>query len=106
MPIATFYAPDIAMIVWLFVVLASLVLFVWSLIEIATKDFHRHKDKVTWLIIVLLFGGIGSLIYLTQRKKLLVGEQSADEYDTFDLDARRPLREKQNGRSWNEDELV
>lgn len=57
--------------------IASLALMIWTVVEIARKPFVNDKDKVLWLIIVLLLGGIGSLIYLTQRKKLLAQESLA-----------------------------
>lgn len=53
------------------IAIASVVLTIWSVIEIATKPFRKENDKVIWLIICLLLGGIGPLIYLSQRKKLL-----------------------------------
>jgi hypothetical protein len=70
-----------------FVVLtiASLALIIWTIVEIARKPFVNEKDKILWLIIVLLFGGFGSLIYLTQRKKLL----AQDNLQLFDLNDTR-----------------
>lgn len=56
---------------------ASLALMIWTVIEIARKPFVNDKDKILWLIIVLLLGGIGSIIYLTQRKRLLADESLA-----------------------------
>lgn len=44
---------------------------IMAVIEIATKPFKNEKDKVIWLIIVLLLGGIGPIIYLAMRKQLL-----------------------------------
>lgn len=62
-------------------VIASIVLTIWSVIEIATKPFRKENDKVIWLIICLLLGGIGPLIYLTQRKKLLATPSGGQAYD-------------------------
>jgi len=71
LPLVTFIGPEILVIFFVLIGIGSFVLTIWSVIEIASKQFVNEKDKVLWLIIVLLLGGIGPLIYLTQRKKLL-----------------------------------
>lgn len=48
-----------------------LVATIMAVIEIASKPFKNEKDKVLWLIIVLLLGGIGPIIYFAMRKQLL-----------------------------------
>lgn len=63
------------------IAIASIVLTIWSVVEIATKPFRNEKDKVIWLIICLLLGGIGPLIYLTQRKKLLADQPGEHTFD-------------------------
>lgn len=63
--------PEIIVLFFALFGIASIALTIWSVVEIASKPFVNEKDKVLWLIIVLLLGGIGPLIYLTQRKKLL-----------------------------------
>lgn len=67
----SFLAPEILVILFGLIGLASFALTIWSVVEIASKPFVNEKNKVLWLIIVLLLGGIGPLIYLTQRKSLL-----------------------------------
>lgn len=61
--------------------IASIAATIWSVVEIATKPFRKENDKVLWLIIVLLLGGIGPLIYLTQRKKLLANPPGGQAFD-------------------------
>ena len=61
--------------------LAALVGTIMAAIEIATKPFKREKDKVIWLIIVLLLGGIGPIIYYANRGNLLAKpEEDGREY--------------------------
>ena len=60
----------------LFIILLSvsvLAATIMAVVEIATKPFKNEKDKVLWLIIVLLLGGIGPIIYYAMRKSLLAG---------------------------------
>lgn len=74
----------IVLILFFLFAIASIVLTIWSVIEIATKPFKKDNDKVIWLIVVLLLGGIGPFIYLSQRKKLLAnpsGDQGFDDRD-------------------------
>ena len=63
--------PEIFLLFVLFLSLASLALTIWAIIEIATKPFKREKDKVIWIIIVLVLGLVGPLLYLAKRKSLL-----------------------------------
>lgn len=101
------FAPEIFLILWLFIVLASLGLMIWSVIEIATKQFVSKNDKIIWLLIILLLGGIGSIAYLTQRKKLLAEKNPVDDdFDRFDLDSRRPVREERIAKNYDDDQLV
>lgn len=67
----SFIGPEIIVLFFGLILTAISVLTVWTVIEIASKPFVNDKDKVLWLIIVLLLGGIGPLIYLSQRKRLL-----------------------------------
>jgi hypothetical protein len=71
----------IAIFFFFAIAIASLVVTIWSVVEIATKPFKREKDKVIWLIVCLLLGGIGPLIYLTQRKKLLANHPDGHTFD-------------------------
>jgi len=92
----------------LFIILLSigaLVATVMAAIEIATKPFKNEKDKVLWLIIVLLLGGIGPIIYYTQRKNLLAAPNDNDrEYlpPLEDQQARPQVRNRLD----NQDDYV
>jgi O-antigen/teichoic acid export membrane protein len=76
-----FLGPEIIVLFFGLFAIASLVLTLWAVIEIATKPFRKENDKVLWLIICLLLGGVGPLIYLTQRKKLLANPPGGSAHD-------------------------
>ncbi|TXF89687.1 PLDc_N domain-containing protein [Neolewinella aurantiaca] len=63
------------------IAIASIAITIWSVVEIATKPFKKESDKVIWLIVVLLLGGIGPLIYLSQRKNLLANPPGGNQFD-------------------------
>lgn len=46
-------------------VITTFILFIISLIQIAQNKFETDNDKTTWLIIVLLTGPLGQLLYWT-----------------------------------------
>jgi|AntRauTorckE5430_2_1112549.scaffolds.fasta_scaffold02381_3 preprotein translocase subunit Sss1 len=72
--------------------IASIVITIWSVVEIATKPFKKESDKVIWLIVVLLLGLIGPIIYLTQRKNLLANPPGGNNHD--DRDYLPPLDDR------------
>lgn len=43
--------------------LASIVLWIWMLVDVAQRKFENENDRLLWLLIVILGGGIGALIY-------------------------------------------
>jgi hypothetical protein len=63
------------MIFWIFycgIIILSLVgmaLWIWMLIDVAQRKFEVENDKTLWLLIVILGGGIGALIYYFMIKK-------------------------------------
>lgn len=71
-----FIGPEIIVLFIALLGIASLVLTIVAAIEIATKPFKNEKDKVLWLLLVLLLGIIGPIIYFVKRKELLAEEQS------------------------------
>lgn len=96
---------SIFLLLIMFLALASLVATIWAAYDIATKPFVKEGDKVLWLIIVLLLGGIGPIIYLTQRKNLLAEytQPKYDRDDVLDLHAPRP-QVRERGKSSTEDD--
>jgi len=85
--------------------LAALVGTIMAAIEIATKPFKKEKDKVLWLIIVLLLGGIGPIIYYANRSNLLATSEDNDREYLPTLEDRQARPQVQN-RSDNQDDYV
>ena len=57
---------------WLFmmvIVLGSIGLFIYVLVDILKSEFTNSINKVTWLILVLLTGPLGIVLYLLIGKK-------------------------------------
>ena len=60
---------------WLFPVVGSLafigalitvilvVLWVWMLVDAAKRNFKNKTEKIVWLLVIVLVGWIGALIY-------------------------------------------
>jgi len=49
---------------------------IWMLVDIIKRTDAEMPNKVMWILIVLLTGGIGSLVYFfTERKKLNAGNK-------------------------------
>lgn len=58
----------------------SLAVTIWAVIDIVRKPFRRENDKVLWLILVLMVGIIGPIIYLIKRKELYAEGLDTREY--------------------------
>ncbi len=55
-------------VMWLVIALvglAGLVLWIWMIVDCATRQFppHRENEKVIWILVVVLVGWLGALIY-------------------------------------------
>lgn len=95
-----FIGPEIFILFFGLLSLASFALTIWAVVEIASKPFVREKDKVLWLILVLLVGVVGPIVYLTQRKKLLArfNPGASDDYDRLDINQPRPEARRRDER--------
>ena len=47
----------------------GLVLFIWALIDVIRREFPNQNDKILWIILVLLLGWIGPILYLLIGRK-------------------------------------
>ncbi len=45
-------------------------IWLWGVIEVATKERVGDEDKIVWLLIVLLLPGLGTLIYYLVRRPM------------------------------------
>ena len=40
------------------------VFWIWMIIDCAKRDFRKDVEKIVWIIIIVLAGWLGALIYL------------------------------------------
>lgn len=50
------------------------VLWIWMLIECATKESSTGNDKIVWIIVIALTHWIGALIYFVVRRPKRIAE--------------------------------
>jgi len=53
------------------------ILWIWMIIDCATKEPSEGNDKIVWLLIIIFTGWIGALIYFLVRRpkrKALIGK--------------------------------
>ena len=58
--------------IWFFVlgiVTIGMIFWIMMIVDVARRDFRNDNDKTTWLLIVLLTGVIGAIIYYFEIKK-------------------------------------
>jgi len=66
----------------LFIIMAILgiaifVFWIWSIVDCVKREFPGDNDKVLWLVIIIILGALGSLIYvIAGRKKGTIKNQS------------------------------
>jgi hypothetical protein len=54
--------------VLLLLLLASLALWIWCIIEVATKEPADDPNKLLWLLLVILLNPLGPILYLVIRR--------------------------------------
>lgn len=64
-------APEFGLILFFIMMLATLGMTVWAIIDIVKQDFKDKNGKTIWMIVVLAFSGIGPWIYLMMRRQVL-----------------------------------
>ncbi|BDS08321.1 hypothetical protein NT6N_33610 [Oceaniferula spumae] len=60
-------APILLILVLLFG-LAVLAFWIWTLVDCVKNEPSEGNDKVVWILVIVLAGWIGSLIYLLARR--------------------------------------
>jgi hypothetical protein len=48
--------------------IGAIILWIWMLVECATKERTEGNDKLIWILVIVLAGWIGALIYLLARR--------------------------------------
>ncbi len=55
--------------IWGLVALASLVLFIWALVDVLKTNFRNDTHKILWILVVLLATFIGPVLWLVWGRK-------------------------------------
>lgn len=53
---------------FLLVGLAMLAVWVWVLVDCATKEPSEGNDKIVWILVIVLTGILGAIIYVFARR--------------------------------------
>ena len=53
------------------------ILWIWMLVDCATKEPSEGTDKVVWILVIALAGWIGALIHLFARRPKRIAEYGA-----------------------------
>lgn len=54
------------LIIWCLIMLfmiAVMILWIWAIIDVAKREFKKSDNKTLWLLVVILAGWIGAIIY-------------------------------------------
>lgn len=57
------------MVFWFIAGGLGLALFIWALIDVIKREFPNQNDKILWIVLILVLGGIGPLLYLLIGRK-------------------------------------
>ena len=60
--------PGAAELLLIIILLLPSIFWVWSIIDCATKESSEGNDKVIWILVIVLVGWLGSLIYCIARR--------------------------------------
>ena len=56
-------------ILFMIVALIGFIFWVWMLIDCVRREFSGNNDKIIWIVVILLLGWLGALIYLIAGRK-------------------------------------
>ena len=51
-----------------FLGIGAMVLWIWMIVDCATKESSEGNDKLIWILVIVFAGWIGALIYLLARR--------------------------------------
>jgi len=55
-------------LLFLVIGIGGTVLWIWMIVDCATKEPSEGNDKLVWMLVIVLAGLIGALIYLFARR--------------------------------------
>lgn len=56
-------------IFWLLFGLATLIFWIWALVDVIRREFTNPNDKVLWIVLIVVLGLLGSILYLIIGRK-------------------------------------
>ena len=56
-------------IFWIIFGIGGFILFLWALIDVIRRNFTNPNDKILWILLVILLGWIGPILYLIIGRK-------------------------------------
>jgi hypothetical protein len=68
------FAELLVLLFFLVFVVAGTVVWIWSLVDCATKEADVGNQKVTWIIIIAITHIIGSILYMVIRRPQRLAE--------------------------------
>lgn len=57
------------MIFWVIFSIVGFALFLWALIDVIRRQFPNQNDKILWVILIIVLGIIGPILYLLIGRK-------------------------------------
>jgi len=57
------------MILWFVFGVAGLIIWIWALVDVIRRQFTNQNDKVLWIVLVIVLGVLGAIIYLIAGRK-------------------------------------
>ena len=60
-------AIGLVLVYWIFII-AAFVLWIWMLVDCITKEPSEGNEKIVWILVIVLLGALGALIYLLARR--------------------------------------
>ena len=54
--------------------IVGMALWIWMLIDCITKEPSEGNDKIVWILVIVLVGWLGALIYLLARRPKRMAE--------------------------------
>ncbi len=57
------------LIFWLIFGIGGFILFLWALIDVIRRQFPNPNDKILWILLVILIGWLGPILYLIIGRK-------------------------------------
>ena len=64
-------------LLFLVIGIGGTIFWIWMLVDCVTKEPSEGNDKLIWILVIVLTGWIGALIYLIARRPKRIEEHGA-----------------------------